>query len=68
MATSPDDARRQAAIEAIARILLSRRGFPFCDDPRESGQDAYDITMEALDEADAILSSGVVTISDTGDK
>lgn len=42
--------------ERIALILLSRRGFGFYLDPMEGGQDAYDLTMEALDEADAIIS------------
>lgn len=62
---SEADEAREKAKQAIARILLSRRGFPFCDDPMESGQDAYDITLEALDEAEAILASGVVTVVDT---
>jgi hypothetical protein len=41
--------------EEIARVLLDRRGFGFYLDPMEGGQDAYDLTLEALAEADAIL-------------
>ena len=45
------DARR----EEIARVLLDRRGFGFYLDPMEGGQDAYDLTLEALADAAAIL-------------
>lgn len=41
--------------EEIARALLARRGFGFYSDPMESGQDAYDITGEALEEASALI-------------
>lgn len=41
--------------ERIALMLLSRRGFGFYLNPMEGGQDAYDLTLEALDEADAII-------------
>lgn len=46
----------------IAKILLERRGFGFYPEPMEAGQDAYDITLEALNEADAIIEAFPVLI------
>jgi len=48
------DAEKLCAREEVARTILDRRGFGFADTP-EDGQNAYDITCETLDEADAIL-------------
>lgn len=45
------------AREIVARALLKHRGFGFYDDPVEGGGDAYDITLNALDEADAVLAA-----------
>lgn len=44
-------------VERVARALLDHNGFIFCDDPRESGQDAYDITLEYLDDARAAIAA-----------
>ena len=37
-------------VEAVVRRRLSARGFGFYLDPMEGGQDAYDITMEEMNE------------------
>src|SRR5678815_5306723 len=47
----------QAQIEAAAIAILHRRGFAFYKDPMEGGQDAYDISCEALLEAEAALTA-----------
>lgn len=43
--------------EKVARALLEMRGFPFSESPGEEGQGAYDCTIEALAEADAVLAA-----------
>jgi hypothetical protein len=45
----------QSLAEEIAQVLCNLRGFGFYTDPMEGGQDAYDISCEALREAEAIL-------------
>lgn len=55
-----DDAQPSAGIatalrEKIAMVMLARQGFGFYSDPMEGGQDAYDITQDALADADAII-------------
>lgn len=42
-------------VERGARALLERRGFGFYTDPMEDGQDAYDISCEALEEVRVVL-------------
>ena len=42
-------------VEAMARALLARRGFGFYTNPMEGGQDAYDISCEAIEEARAAI-------------
>jgi hypothetical protein len=42
-------------IDAAAEAILSRRGFGFYTDPMEGGQDAYDLSCEAREEAIAAL-------------
>ena len=44
-------------VERAAIAILDRRGFGFYIDPMEGGQDAYDISCEALNEARAALSA-----------
>jgi hypothetical protein len=44
---------RDERIEAMARAAVERRGFAWVTDPMECGQDAYDICVEALDDATA---------------
>jgi len=46
---------REALLEQIATALLDVRGFRFYSDPMEGGQDAYDISLQALEEARALL-------------
>jgi hypothetical protein len=41
--------------EKCAEVILNYRGFNFYDNPEEGGQDAYDISLEAIDEARNIL-------------
>jgi len=48
--------------EEIARTMLNRQGFEFYDDPMEGGQNAYDISCEALDCADAILAGPIAVL------
>jgi len=38
-------------IEEAAIAILDRQGFGFYDNPMEGGQDAYDISCDALDTA-----------------
>jgi hypothetical protein len=38
-------------IEAAATAICARRGFGYYTDPMEGGQDAYDISVEAFNEA-----------------
>jgi hypothetical protein len=42
-------------IEIAARALAQHRGFRWVTDPMECGQDAYDICLEAVEEARAVL-------------
>lgn len=42
-------------IDAAAEAILTRRGFGYYTDPMEGGQDAYDISCEAREEAIAAL-------------
>lgn len=42
-------------IERAAQALVERRGFGWYEDPMEGGQDAYDICLEALDDARTVL-------------
>ncbi len=58
----------QPSREAVARTLLDRRGFGYYNDPMEGGQDAYDITMDALEDADAILALQSPTAQEGGPK
>ena len=44
-------------VERVAQALLDRRGFGFYLDPMEGGQDAYDITLDALEEARAAIAA-----------
>lgn len=44
-------------VEAVARALLGCRGFGFYLDPMEGGQVAYDISCEALSEAEAAIAA-----------
>lgn len=44
----------QELLDKIATALLASRGFGFCTDPAEGGQDAYDLTLQALEEARAV--------------
>lgn len=48
--------------QIIAETLLSRRGFGFYTNPMDGGQDAYDISCDALEDARAALSA----LSDAG--
>lgn len=41
----------EAKVRAAAQAILYRRGFGFYTDPMEGGQDAYDISCEALEAA-----------------
>jgi hypothetical protein len=54
--------------ERIARVLLERRGFGFYEDPMEGGQDAYDLTLEALVEADAVIATLAQPVAAVGDE
>lgn len=42
-------------IEAAAKALLHRRGFCYAIEPDEYGNDAYEITIEAVEDAKAAL-------------
>lgn len=44
-------------VVAVAQALLHRRGFGFYTDPMEGGQDAYDISIEALAEAEVAIAA-----------
>jgi hypothetical protein len=44
-------------VERVARVILNQRGFEFYDDPMEGGQNAYDLTCEAINEAREILAA-----------
>lgn len=52
---SPSQAPKTPTLEQIAAELCASRGFGFYTEPAEGGQDAYDISCEALREADNIL-------------
>lgn len=45
------EAQREVLAEEMARAVLDSRGFNYYTDPMEGGQDAYDISMQALEEA-----------------
>ena len=47
--------------EDLACRLCNMRGFAFYADPLEGGQDAYDISMEALREAEELLRNYEIT-------
>lgn len=47
-------------VEAGARAVLALRGFGFYSDPMEGGQDAYDISNEALIEARVCLGAAKI--------
>ena len=51
-------------IEMMARAVLARRGVGFYTDPMEGGQDAYDISCEAIEEMRAALSVLAANVSD----
>jgi hypothetical protein len=56
-------------IDAAAEAILSRRGFGYYTDPMEGGQDAYDISLEAREEATAALkAAGQLVASTPGQK
>jgi hypothetical protein len=42
-------------LERAASALLARQGFAFYDNPMDGGQDAYDLSMEALEDARAVI-------------
>lgn len=48
-------AEREALVVEVAVAILARRGFGFYACPMEGGQDAYDISCEAIEEARAAL-------------
>ena len=45
---------REQVVEIGAEALCARRGFGYHTDPMEGGQDAYDISLEARGEVNAI--------------
>ncbi|MDR3502910.1 MAG: hypothetical protein P4L79_10030 [Legionella sp.] len=47
----------EAGIEAAARAILDRQGFGFYTDPMVDGQDAYDISCTAIDDARAAITA-----------
>lgn len=52
---APND--EHAEVERGARALLERRGFGFYIDPMEGGQNAYDLSLEAMDEVRIVLAA-----------
>lgn len=42
-------------VETVARAILDRQGYGFYTDPMEGGQDAYDLSMDAVDTAEDIV-------------
>jgi hypothetical protein len=46
---------RAELVEAMAIEALYRRGFCYYTDPMEGGQNAYDLSCEAREEAEAML-------------
>ena len=42
-------------VEIVARAILDHQGFGFYTDPMEGGQDAYDISMDAVTVAEHIV-------------
>lgn len=42
-------------VRLVAQAILDRRGYGFYTDPMEGGQDAYDLSMDAVDEAEDIV-------------
>jgi hypothetical protein len=44
-------------VQHVARALLNHQGFGFYTDPMEGGQDAYDISCEALVEAQIAITA-----------
>lgn len=53
-------------IERAAEALLARRGFGFYTDPMEGGQDAYDLSLEAIDEV-RIVAAALATPATTAE-
>lgn len=50
----------QTMMYEIAMALCDIRGFGFYTDPMEGGQDAYDISMQALFEAEQLIKRFVI--------
>lgn len=64
-----DLGKLERKIDAAAEAILSRRGFGYYTDPMEGGQDAYDISLEAREEATAALkAAGQLVASTPGQK
>lgn len=57
MTTKASDLERaekeQAVLERMAEAVLTRHGFGFARTPMDDGQDAYDITCDAVEDARA---------------
>lgn len=44
-------------VKCAAMALVDRRGLGWYEDPMEGGQDAYDICLEAMEDARTVLTS-----------
>lgn len=42
-------------VTLVATAILTHQGFGFYTDPMEGGQDAYDLSMDAVEVADDIV-------------
>ena len=42
-------------VEIVAKAILDHQGYGFYTDPMEGGQDAYDLSMDAVDTAEDIV-------------